>query len=100
MIKGIFRIGLGVIKKCQFYFTTNFIKYVQTKVYITHTRSVSGHNLLLFSRLPGDSQSLTLLDFGTTSLLHAYWLIDTDEINFLGTEIWWRMTRQTFVDAR
>ena len=38
--------------------------------------------------MPQDSQTPALLELGTTSMLHAYWLPGTDEAN----SFWYQMT--------
>ena len=69
MFKGIFRIGLGVIKKCQFFFHYQLYEIcLNQSIHYTYAH-------MFFCCVPQDSQSKTLLDLGTTSLLHAYRLI-------------------------
>lgn len=46
--------------------------------------------------MPQYSQSPEQLHLGTTSKLHAYWLIDADVIISLGLEMWYLMTQHFF----
>lgn len=80
-------IGLSIVKENLLY--PNFVLSVLTKDGFTHKRG-----LWIWP-----SQSPTLLDLGTTSMLRAHWLTDADKRNNIRIIILYRMTR-TFLNTR